>query len=88
MNKPIYKTLGELKAAYESGELHPDWGIVIDNDYVSVYAPDVDAQRRLSYAECQTKYPDMDTTLVWEFDGSPRHLLGVVLTQLGFPVGE
>jgi len=44
----IYKTLADLKKAYESGELHRDWKVMVDNDCVWVDAPCTPTLRRMS----------------------------------------
>ena len=38
-----YKTLSELKAAYESGEISKEDSLTIDNDSTTVYIPDLEA---------------------------------------------
>ena len=65
-----YKTLSELKAAYESGEISEEDSLTIDNDSTTVYIPDLEA----------------NNDYIKVFDGGcPAELLEEALSLLGIP---
>ena len=65
-----YKTLAELKVAYESGEISKEDNLNIDNDYTSVSIPD----------------PQDDSGYITVFEGGfPQELLRQALDLLGIP---
>lgn len=66
-----YKTLAELKAAYDSGELDRNSFIMLDNDSTSVYRRDADGEW-------------LDSGPVFD-GGNPEVLLEEALTLLGIP---
>lgn len=72
-----YKTLAELKAAYESGELDPEAGrLVLDNDVCQAYVknPDYEGEDE----------DDVDWISVFR-SGGPSELLPDALDLLGIP---
>ena len=72
-----YKTLAELKTAFDSGEIPKNWeGIILDNDSTSMYEEVIDGNGDVDYGEKI-------------FDGGmPSELLEEALTLLGIPWGN
>jgi hypothetical protein len=72
-----YKTLAELKAAYDSGEIPRDWVLMIDNDNTNVYEQNVFIRSNGSeVVEAGEK--------IFE-GGMPEDLLTQALDLLGIP---
>lgn len=84
----LYESLAELKAAYENGDLHRDYKILIDNDCAFVSAPADAEMRRLPMKQVpldsRREYA-CGGVEVWSFDGGPRELLFEAFDLLYMP---